>query len=77
LKEWFGHASIKSTEIYAKIRGVDAFRQIQNDGVVDIKTVTNCLTKPILMRYLVGSNPTLSAILSFCSLGTALRSRWM
>ena len=28
LKEWFGHASIKSAEIYAKIRVVDAFRQI-------------------------------------------------
>jgi site-specific recombinase XerD len=40
LKEWFGHSSIKSTEIYAKIRVVDAFRQIQNDRVVEIKTVT-------------------------------------
>lgn len=40
LKEWFGHASIKSTEIYAKIRVVDAFRQIENDKLVDIKTVT-------------------------------------
>ena len=77
LKEWFGHASIKSTEVYAKIKIMDAFRQIQNDGVVDIKTVTKCLTNPILALCLVGSNPTLSAILSFCSLGTALRSRWM
>jgi len=75
LKEWFGHASIKSTEIYAKIRVVDAFRQIQNDKVVDIESVTKCLTKPIPVRSLVGSNPALSAILSFCSLGTALRSR--
>ena len=40
LKEWFGHASIKSTEVYAKIKVVDAFRQIQNDKVVEIKTVT-------------------------------------
>ena len=40
LKEWFGHASIKSTEVYAKIRIVDAFRQIQNEKAVDIKTVT-------------------------------------
>jgi integrase len=40
LKEWFGHASIKSTEIYAKIKVVDAFRQMQNDMVADIKTVT-------------------------------------
>ncbi len=40
LKEWFGHASIKSTEIYAKIRVVDAFRQMQKDRVADIKTVT-------------------------------------
>lgn len=40
LKEWFGHASIKSTEVYAKIKVVDAFRQIQNDKVVELKTVT-------------------------------------
>ena len=31
---------IKSTEVYAKIKVVDAFRQIQNDKVVKIKTVT-------------------------------------
>lgn len=40
LKEWFGHASIKSTEVYAKIKIIDAFRQIQNDKVVEIKTVS-------------------------------------
>jgi hypothetical protein len=40
LKEWFGHASIKSTEVYAKIKVIDAFRQIQNDKVVELKTLT-------------------------------------
>jgi site-specific recombinase XerD len=28
LKEWFGHTSLKSTEIYAKIQVVDKFREI-------------------------------------------------
>jgi hypothetical protein len=70
LKEWFGHTNIKSTELYAKIKVVDAFREMQerNAKVINIETVTNCLRKPILVRVLVGSNPTLSAILFFCSL---------
>lgn len=40
LKDWFGHVSIKSVDVYAKIKVVDAFRQIQNDRVVNIRTVT-------------------------------------
>lgn len=38
LKEWFGHTSVKSTEIYAKLNAVDAFRKMQNNNkVVDMK----------------------------------------
>jgi chromosomal replication initiator protein len=38
LKEWFGHSSLKSTEIYTKLNAVDAFRKIQkNKKVVDLK----------------------------------------
>lgn len=29
MKEWFGHTSIKSTEVYAKIQVVDKFREIE------------------------------------------------
>ncbi len=38
LKEWFGHTTTKTTEIYAKIKVVDAFRKIQErkEKVVDI-----------------------------------------
>lgn len=28
MKEWFGHTSLKSTEIYAKMDVVDRFRRI-------------------------------------------------
>lgn len=40
LKEWFGHQSMKSTEVYAKIKVIDAFRRIQDNRVVEIKNVT-------------------------------------
>jgi integrase len=37
LKEWFGHTSVKSTEIYAKLNAVEAFRKLQNSNVVDLE----------------------------------------
>lgn len=42
LKEWYGHASVKTTDLYAKIQVVDAFREVQErkNKVVELKSAT-------------------------------------
>lgn len=42
LKDWYGHTSIKTTEIYAKLQVVDTFRKVEERKrrVVEMKTAT-------------------------------------
>jgi hypothetical protein len=42
LREWFGHCNSEMTRKYAKLRVVDAFREIENrkKNVVELKTAS-------------------------------------